>query len=91
MSEEASEACQRLRESMHIRPSEGRDIDTVCAHVDDYDKDAVMIMLGYYFPTPETFENAEEEFADDDLYGEGSADRMAYSFRRMAEDYKETY
>jgi len=93
MSEEASEACQRLRESYHFQPSNNRrrkrDIDIACAHVNDYDKDAVMVMLGYYFPDPETFENAEEEFADDDIYGEGSADRMAYSFRRIAEDYKE--
>ena len=92
MSKEASEACQRLTAEFDynssIQPFR-RSIKTVCDHVNDYDKDAVLAMFGWQFPKRETFENTIDEFAHDWLYGEGAKERMTYSLRQMADDIEE--
>ena len=92
---ETESACRRLRKKFGVGTVgfsvNKRDIDLVCSHTETYDKDAVMIMLGYQFPTRRNFETAIEEYADKDNFGVGSAARIEYSLRMMAKEYEDYF
>ena len=93
MGYKANEACDRLFEALgsDFEADVPTDLMTVCNHVELYDEDAVMIMLGYGFPKDETFDTAIEEFATPEMYGAERANSIETSLKRMKNRYKRFY